>query len=85
MFLITGDKGQGSGVLISNKRILTAAHLSFRIDKTYNVCGTESNFEAKVIFICKKFNFAVLVSESLPDVGTAPGLISAGDKYFLMV
>ena len=79
-----GDNGQGSGVLISNKRILTAAHMSFRIDKTYNFSGTEGSFQAKVLFICKKFDFAVLTSESLPDIGIAPINVSRGN-YFLMV
>lgn len=71
MFLVLGDKRQGSGILISNKRILTASHMSFCIDKTYNVCGTGGRFEVKCIFICKKFNFVVLSSKSLPDVNIA--------------
>lgn len=84
VFRIVGDNGQGSGILISKKHILTAAHISFRIDKTYNVFGTEGSFQSKVVFICKKFDFAVLTSESFPDMDIATINVSRGN-YFLMV
>lgn len=86
VFLINGEKLQGSGVLISDQRILTAAHLSFKLQKLYYMQGTNKrSFTAKCEFICKNSDFAVLKSTDLLEMGTPTENLIRGNKYLLMV
>jgi V8-like Glu-specific endopeptidase len=43
VFFIQGQQSCGSGVLIKNKRILTAAHLGFTLNNEYTVVGIDNS------------------------------------------
>lgn len=86
VFMVSGDGLQGTGILISHQQILTAAHLRFKIDKSYTVRGTNDRcFCAKCEFISKKYDFAVLKSTDLPECGTPIDQLPRGNKYVTMV
>ncbi|CAI4220990.1 unnamed protein product [Auanema sp. JU1783] len=86
VFMITGMKGsQGSGVLLSDQHILTAAHLSFKLGDMYNIRGTEDrSFTAICNFICIDNDFAILKSTTLPEVNTPVEQLNHGRKYVTM-
>ena len=86
VFMVSGDGLQGTGILISHQQILTAAHLRFKIDKSYTVRGTNDRcFCAKCEFISKKYDFAVLKSTDLPECGTPIDQLPRENKYVTMV
>lgn len=86
IFLIKGEKLQGSGVLISGQHILTAAHLSFKLQQPYTIRGTKGrSFTVKCDFICNNSDFALLQSNELPEIRISTGYLDRGHKFFLMV
>ncbi|CAI4229185.1 unnamed protein product [Auanema sp. JU1783] len=85
VFMVSGYDLQGSGVLISHQQILTAAHLHFKIDKSYTVRGTDNRcFSAKCEYISKKYDFAMLKSTDLPEFRTPIDQLGRGNKYVTM-
>jgi hypothetical protein len=86
VFRVEGAKLTGSGVLIDEQRILTAAHLSFKLGNSYKISGVDNQvLEAKCVFICKKCDFAILQSDKLQSVPLSPGSLPEGREYFIMV
>ena len=86
VFRITGEKLTGSCVLINEKHIPTAAHLSFKLEHFYTIEGTEDRkFQAKCNFISKVLDFAILYSDDLPNLGLPIDGSCRGHKYFIMV
>jgi hypothetical protein len=76
----------GSGVLIGEKHILTAAHISFKRGQSYKIEGTgRRSFQAKCEFISKHFDFAILHSDDLPSIPVSVASLNRGSKYFIMV
>lgn len=68
MFQVNGANQVGSGVLISKRRIMTAAHLGFVEGSTYRIQnGKGASYEATAIYICKDYDFTFLSCEDLPD------------------
>lgn len=86
VFLIEGRKLQGSGVLIEGQQILTAAHLSFKLNDTCTIRGTDDRiFQASCTFIAKDLDFAILKSSDLRSILTPVGHISRGSGFIVMV
>ncbi|EGT32058.1 hypothetical protein CAEBREN_15279 [Caenorhabditis brenneri] len=86
VFRITGNKLTGTCVLIDNRRALTAAHLSFKLNEKYTIKGTGNReFSVTSVFICKHYDIAILQSDALPKLGLSMGsLWGQGAKYFMM-
>lgn len=87
VFQVDGENGmQGSGVLIDGKRILTAAHLSFKLHKSYKIRGTNGLVRnAQCTFISKKWDFATLQANDLPDVSTPATNLTRGNNFLVLV
>lgn len=86
VYFVKGNKFNGSGVLISNKRILTASHIGFALNNSYNVCGSKNqNYSAKCCFISKKLDFAFLQSDEFEETSLYHGILDLGRKYYIMV
>ncbi|KAE9549619.1 hypothetical protein FO519_007160 [Halicephalobus sp. NKZ332] len=80
-----GDKLVGSCVLFNDRYILTAAHLSFKLQQSYNIEGTEGrSFKVKCNFICTLLDFAILQSDELPNLRLPIDHLRRGHKYFIM-
>jgi hypothetical protein len=83
---VEGAKLAGSGVLISKQSILTAAHLSFKLEGFYPIKGSNNQvIQAKCVFICTQRDFAILQSEKLPNHELSTNDLNRGDLYFMMV
>ncbi|CAI4229936.1 unnamed protein product [Auanema sp. JU1783] len=85
VFLINGDKFRGTCVLIDDQNILTAAHLSFKKGKTYQIHGTnERTFTVQCKYINAAADFAMLHSKDLPNLSVSIENLNRGDKYYMM-
>ncbi|KAI6201469.1 hypothetical protein M3Y96_00845000 [Aphelenchoides besseyi] len=85
VFRMNGDKLTGSSVLINGQLVLTAAHLAFKLHKSYPIKGSnDRTFNVKCCFICKLYDFALLKSDDLPTAHLPVGSLDRGDKYFVM-
>ncbi|KAI6179711.1 hypothetical protein M3Y98_00639900 [Aphelenchoides besseyi] len=85
VFRMNGDKLIGSSVLLDQQLLLTAAHLSFKLQHDYSITGSNNRtFNVKCVFICKSYDFALFKSDDLPTVDVPVGSLDRGDKYFIM-
>ncbi|CAL2042690.1 unnamed protein product [Caenorhabditis brenneri] len=85
VFRVCGNKLTGTCVLINDRRVLTAAHLSFKLNETYTIKGTgNQEFSVTCVFICKHYDIAILQSDDIPILGLPIGSLVTGFKYFMM-
>ncbi|KAI6188190.1 hypothetical protein M3Y98_00327400 [Aphelenchoides besseyi] len=85
VFRMNGDKLIGSSVLLDQQLLLTAAHLSFKLQHDYSITGSNNRtFNVKCVFICKLYDFALFKSDDLPTAHLPVGSLDRGDKYFIM-
>ncbi|CAJ0962474.1 unnamed protein product, partial [Mesorhabditis belari] len=89
VFCIQGRGGMlGSCVLLNNKRIFTAAHISFKLGDFYPIKGPglkgSVDVRVRCVLICNKHDFAVLVSDALEDLPLSTFALQRGSKYFMM-
>ncbi|EGT51743.1 hypothetical protein CAEBREN_02693 [Caenorhabditis brenneri] len=86
VFRVCGNKLTGTCVLIDNRRALTAAHLSFKLNETYTIKGAgNQEFSVICVFICKHYDIAILQSDALPILELSMGSLGGqGSKYFMM-
>ncbi|CAB3409333.1 unnamed protein product [Caenorhabditis bovis] len=85
VFRISGNKLTGTCVLINERHVLTAAHLSFKLNQSYKIKGAgNQEFAVNCIFICKHRDFAILQSDDFPIMELTMGSLGRGAKYFLM-
>jgi hypothetical protein len=86
VFPIQGDRLRGSGVLINNKRVLTAAHLGFTIGNKYIINGTEiRDVVVECVYISKRTDFALLRSDDLPEMNCPAEALNRGHTCYTMV
>uniref|UniRef100_A0A1I7TSJ5 Serine protease n=1 Tax=Caenorhabditis tropicalis TaxID=1561998 RepID=A0A1I7TSJ5_9PELO len=85
VFMVHGTKLEGSGVLISEQHVLTAAHLGFDLHKSYTIFGCNGlPFNTTCEFISKQCDFALLKSSELPEVKTSTLLATNGTKFLIL-
>ncbi|CAL2042688.1 unnamed protein product [Caenorhabditis brenneri] len=85
VFRVFGNKLTGTCVLINDRRVLTAAHLSFTLNGTYTIKGTGNReFSVTCVFICKRRDIAILESDALPTLELPIDSLVEGSKYFIM-
>lgn len=69
-----------------SKRIFTAAHLGFAINKEFEVSNTEcGRLSAQCVYICNTYDFAILKCEQLPEQTVMHGLLYRGREYCILV
>jgi hypothetical protein len=85
-FYVCGKKLNGSGVLLDERRIFTAAHLGFEINKSFEVSNAEyGRVSALCVYICKRYDFAILKFEQLPEQIVVQGLLNQGWECCILV
>ncbi|KAF1757309.1 hypothetical protein GCK72_013764 [Caenorhabditis remanei] len=85
VFRISGNKLTGTCVLINDRHVLTAAHLSFKLNQSYKIKGAgNQEFTVNCVFICKPLDFAILQSDDFPILELSMTSLERGAKFFMM-